>query len=590
MQSEIKICQNCKSQFVIDPEDFSFYEKIQVPPPTFCYECRTVRRLAFRNELNLYKRKCAAPEHGEEMISIYAPEKPLVIYDQKFWWTDGWDPFACGRPYDFSKPFFQQWLELRNSFPLMSVSNSNAINSDYCNVADQSKDCYLISGSFNCEKTMYSNRVNQIKDSSDLHVAHRSELCYDGVYLSDCYRVLLSKNCWHCLDAYFLYDCRNCSNCFGCVNLRNKQYCFFNEQLSKDEYAKRLKELDLGDYATVKKLKDKFVELQSRAIHKYADILHSVNVVGDKVDNAKNCYYAFDITDGAEDSKYIHWGGLGVQDVYDGGPGVGIVNNAYEVFDTGLEGSMNLFTSVVYGSNNVRYAFNCYNCSDLFGCIGLRSKQYCILNKQYAKEEYEGLVPKIIAHMNEMPYVDGRGRVYGYGEFFPMELSPFAYNESVAQDYFPLTKEEAAKRGYSWRENEERHYEQTMAASQLPDNIRDVSDDILKQVIECEHKGVCNDNCTVAFKFIPAELQFYRRIGIPLPHFCFKCRHYARLRQRHPLKTWRRQCACDYKVHNNTIKHAHHLQGRCSNEFETIYAPDRPEIVYCESCYNSEVV
>jgi hypothetical protein len=32
---ETKICQNCKKNFIIEPDDFGFYEKIKVPPPTF---------------------------------------------------------------------------------------------------------------------------------------------------------------------------------------------------------------------------------------------------------------------------------------------------------------------------------------------------------------------------------------------------------------------------------------------------------------------------------------------------------------------------------------------------------------------------
>jgi hypothetical protein len=55
------------------------------------------------------------------------------------------------------------------------------------------------------------------------------------------------------------------------------------------------------------------------------------------------------------------------------------------------------------------------------------------LNRQYTKEEYELLVPKIIEKMMS----DGE-----WGEFFPAILSPFGYNETVAQEYFPLTREE----------------------------------------------------------------------------------------------------------------------------------------------------
>ena len=57
-KSEKRICQNCKKDFIIEPEDFNFYEKIKVPPPTFCPWCRFIRRMAWRNERALYKRTC----------------------------------------------------------------------------------------------------------------------------------------------------------------------------------------------------------------------------------------------------------------------------------------------------------------------------------------------------------------------------------------------------------------------------------------------------------------------------------------------------------------------------------------------------
>ena len=33
----------------------------------------------------------------------------------------------------------------------------------------------------------------------------------------------------------------------------------------------------------------------------------------------------------------------------------------------------------------------------------------------------------------------------------------------------------------------------------------------------------------------------------------------------------------------------HDHNGKCQIEFETSYAPERLEIVYCESCYNQEI-
>ena len=175
--------------------------------------------------------------------------------------------------------------------------------------------------------------------------------------------------------------------------------------------------------------------------------------------------------------------------------------------------------------------------------------------------------------MSEIPYIDQKERKYKYGEFFPPELSPFYYNETVAQEYFPLTKEEAIMRGYKWKERDNRNYKIDIKSEIIPDNIIEVNDEILDKIIECEHKGICNEQCTEAFKITPDELKFYQRMSLPLPHLCPNCRHYQRIKQRNPLKLWHRKC----------------MKEGCENEFETSYSPDRPEIVYCERCYQQEV-
>lgn len=253
------------------------------------------------------------------------------------------------------------------------------------------------------------------------------------------------------------------------------------------------------------------------------------------------------------------------------------------------------FTTIAWHGYNIQYSDDCQDCNNIFGCSNLRNKQYCILNKQYIKKEYEKLVPKIIEHMNTMPYTDKKGRVYKYGEFFPPELSPFAYNETVAQEYFPLTKEQVIEKGYQWKEPEQRNYQITMKTDQLPDHIKNVSDSIVNEIIGCAHEGKCNEQCTTAFKIIPKELEFYRKQNLPLPRLCPNCRHYQRIKQRNPLKLWHRKCQCggeqsNNKVYTNTIDHPHHGDNHCPNEFETTYAPERKEIVYCEACYLQEVV
>ncbi|KKQ86523.1 MAG: hypothetical protein UT09_C0032G0002 [Parcubacteria group bacterium GW2011_GWF2_38_8] len=159
------ICQNCKTQFTIEPEDFNFYEKIKVPSPTFCPECRMIRRMSWRNARNLYKHICDAKGHGEIILSIYSKEKKHIVYDQKYWWRDSWDPLDYGKNYDFSKPFFIQFDELIKNVPLPNVSNLNPVNTEYANMTIDSKNCYLVfSGSRN-ENCFYSEGINDCRNS-----------------------------------------------------------------------------------------------------------------------------------------------------------------------------------------------------------------------------------------------------------------------------------------------------------------------------------------------------------------------------------------------------------------------------------------
>jgi len=223
-------------------------------------------------------------------------------------------------------------------------------------------------------------------------------------------------------------------------------------------------------------------------------------------------------------------------------------------------------------------------------------------NKQYLKEEYyEELIIKIKSYMNTKPYKDKTGIIYKYGEFFPIELSPFGYNETVANEYFPMTKEEIQAKGYKYTDIKKYkgEYKVTMRTQDIPDHIKNVGNKILEEVIECanvhneeEKKDVCKG--VGAFKIIPQELEFYKKQNFPIPRLCPDCRHFERIKQRNPLKLWHRKCTCggkksDNNVYDNIVEHFHKAV-HCPNEFETTYAPERKEIVYCEPCYLSEVV
>jgi hypothetical protein len=325
-------------------------------------------------------------------------------------------------------------------------------------------------------------------------------------------------------------------------------------------------------------------------------MLNAPGCTGDHIKNSQRVENSFR-TEEAEDVRYsirvVVGSTKNTSDVYACGNGELI----YEGVSAGFDCARGRFCFLLgAGNQDLEYSSSIHTSSYLFGCVGLRSKKYCILNKQYSKDEYEKLVPKLRKHMKEIPYTDARGLVYRYGEFFPSELSPFAYNETIAQEYFPLTKSEAKSKGFRWREAEEKHPEITIRPEDIPDNIQEIQDDALQAVIGCAHEGKCSEQCTIALKLIPDELQFYRNLNLPIPRLCPNCRHFERLKQMNPYKLWHRQCMClssealaKEDAYQNTSEHFHGSDP-CPNEFQTSYSPERKEIVYCESCYNSEVV
>ncbi|MEK9153815.1 MAG: hypothetical protein AAB723_04435 [Patescibacteria group bacterium] len=572
MRQETKICQNCQKGFTIEPEDFDFYEKVKVPPPTFCPECRAQRRMAFFNERILYKRKDS--KTGEIIFSGFSDDKDLKIYDHQLWWSDEWDAMDYGQDYDFNKPFFSQFLSLLKQVPLASRSFVSPINSEYCNNAGYLKNCYLVFDADNCDNVLYSCMLHKSKDTLDIYYANNIELCYDSFMIWDCSRVFFSSYCDNCLDVYFSKNLTGCNNCFGCMNLRNKKYYIFNKPYSKEDYQTEIKKFNFSSYGGLQKIINQARSFWLKFPVKFREGTNNVNVSGEYIADSKNVINSYDIN-GCRDLKFCQIVIPPASDCYDYTDWGLNADRIYESSMCGRDVSRISFCWDCYKTvSDSQYCFQCHNSHNLFACIGLRNKQYCILNKQYAKEEYEAFIPKIIEHMNSMPYQDKKGRIYKYGEFFPTELSPFCYNETIAQEFFPLTKEQAMKQGYSWRDPEPRNYQIDIKTEDLPDNIRDVSGDIVGKVIECQHKGTCNEQCTEAFRLIPQELAFYRRMNLPLPCLCPNCRHYQRLKQRNPLKLWTRQC----------------MHEGCPNTFETSYAPDRPEIIYCEACYLKEVV
>jgi hypothetical protein len=555
-------CAQCSNGFEITPEDLAFYEKVSpvfngkkelIPPPTLCPDCRMQRRLTWRNEKKLYHRKCDMT--GKQIISIYSPETPYKVYDHREWYSDKWNPLDYGREYDFNRPFFDQMKDLLRVVPMRSVNlQAENENCEYTNLTTRNKDCYLIFAANDNQDCYYCMYMHRSKNLVDSFFTFDSEWCYECIDCYHCYRLEHSQFCENCSESMMLFSCKSCSNCIGCVNLVQKQYHILNKPCSKEEF-----ETAKAQIKTDPKIRAEFLAqfeaLRLSQPHKFYAGISNENVSGDHLSYSKNTHHSFDCTY-LEDCKYCTW-----------------LHKAKECWDCyawGIPGELGYESHLIgNGFYNVRFSESCWNnisdllysryCLDgsnhLFGCVCLIRKEYCILNKQYSEEEYNALVPKIIEHMKSTGE---------WGEFFPAELSPYGYNETVAQEYFPLSEEKIRTQGWNWREEDEQTKKYLGPSPAIPDTINDVPDDITNAILTCEVTGR-------PYKIIPQELAFYREMNIPLPRRCFDQRHADRRAKRNPRKLWDRECAS------------------CKKSIQTTYSPDRPEIVYCEECYLKEV-
>jgi hypothetical protein len=559
---ENRTCQNCKKDFTIEPDDFSFYEKVKVSPPTFCPECRRQRRFGWRNFINFYKATCALT--GVPVISLYHPDSGVTVYEPKAWNSDKWSALEYGREYDFSVPFFKQYTDLLKTVPKPAMDNDDGLQSVDCMYTSDfalGKNCYLVIKAWKVEDVMYSFYVVSSKNLVDVHMSFgKDEGNYETVNTEYCYQCRYVYDCRSCSDSAFSYDCRNCDHVFMCTGLRGKSYCFKNQEVGKERYEKIMQEYALNTYTGVRRAQQEFEPIMRDHPRKALRMVNCDDCSGDLLFNSHNCKNCF-LMLSSENCKFDNYAD-GARDSYDTDAGGGS--------ELVYESDLPAFSSRVVGSYSAwhcqdsGYLTHSYRSKNCFGCTGLKDAEYCILNKQYSKEAYFEMLEKIKDHMTAMPYHDTKGRVYGYGDFAPIELSYFPYSDSVASELYPLNESEVIDQGYvQYRKIEQDDTTPGILASDLPDAIEDVTDEILDKII-------ISVNSKRRYRITCDELTFYRKYKIPLPHESFFDR-YAR----------RNKLTSSFRLYERT-------SDKSGEPIITSYPPSAPEKVWSIEEYKKE--
>lgn len=560
-----KTCVNCSVNFEVTEEDLKLLrqfspvfagKRYEIPAPTHCPDCRQQRRLAFCNELNLYPGVCGLCQ--KRVLTEYPPGAGLPYYCYSCWHSDRWDPRNFCQEVDFNRPIFPQLSEVKRRTPSQAtLIDGLIVNSDYIHYAGSSKNSYLIMHADFCEDCYYGYGFKNNKFCVDGFYNLHCEWCYDCVDVHRSYGLIGSQDCTNCSSSAFLRDCIGCRDCFLCVGLRQKQYCFKNQQLTREAYEAEKAKMDLGSYRIYQQCRTEFATMSARHTFKEYHGHNLQNCVGDYLVNCKDCFQCFDCED-VENARYCSQMVLGsknIMDCYQYGTNL---HESYECAICGANSYHILFNfNAAMTCSELLYCWYMESCHNCFGCANMHRQKYCILNKQYTREEYEALVPRIIDHMRSTGE---------WGEFLPIKISLFGYNKTLAQLYYPLSREEVLTHGWKWDDYENPPPEniKTIPVGRLPDHIKDIPDDVLSWAITCEATSR-------PFKITPQELKFYREQGLPLPRRHPHQRHLDRFHLRNPRKFWNRQC------------------GECQKPITTTWSPEQPKKVLCETCYEKVI-
>lgn len=562
-------CRQCNTPFTVASEDKAILDKLEVPEPQLCAQCALKRRLAYRNQRHLFRRTCELC--GRSILSNYAPGSYVRVYCRECWYSDKWDAESFSREYDPGRPFLEQFFNLMREVPQFNLFQIGQIeNSEFTNAVYNLKDCYLVSSAVESEGVLYSENMDYDRDCADCYHVGRSELLYECVVTGQSYRSAYLTRCEKCADCCLCRDLEDCQDCFGSVNLRHKQFYWFNEPLHEDEYRRRLA-IALASRESLAGMQNQFTEHAEHYPVEFATIHNCEDVTGNGLYTSSHVRNTFD----SYDLENVHdaYRMFKAKDIYRCSH-IPSGQLLYE-YSAGPNNFMCACSVFCERCTSAYYSFSCQDCTHILGCTGLKKKKFCILNKQYSEEEYKKLKANIVESMKQ----SGE-----WGEFFAVEDSPHGYNDSLASDIFPLIKEYVLENKWPWNDDQGgTRGKGTVKPEDMSSTIEKVPDTITKEILVCM-------NCGLNYRIIGKELQILRTLRLALPLKCHECRFKERLKRHNFPPLHKRRCMCTNPKHtNHPVGDGDQYGNACPREFETTYAPGRPEIVYCGPCYQEEI-
>ena len=505
-----RTCRISGKEFIISDQEVALLEKLSpiiwgerflIPLPTISPEERYRAKLTFKNYFFLFRTVDALT--GEAIISGHPPDTRLSVFSLPHWWSDSWDPLDYGIDYAPWRSIIDQISTIWQKVPVPALDNAyrDLENSDFVNGCWPSKDCYLTSNSAYNEKCLYGWFIFKSQNILDANYITECENCSYSQHLWKCYNIHSGWDSSECRDARYVFSCYGCQNLLGCVWLKNQKYQILNTPCTAEEFEFTLSRLG-KDGKFRKDFEEKVQKLIQTIWLEPRTLTGSIDSTGDFCYDSKNAYECYNIGN-CEDVLYItdsfhSYDSAHISLWWD------TTRLSYDSIDVGLNISNVYFSTTCWeGSLYNLYCHRCNNCQYIFGCSWLRNKQYCIFNKQYSKEEWESTVATIIRQMMDE---------WTWGELLSPEYASFAYNESLGVYFSPMNREEAMGKWFRWSDRVEVPPEgitKIIPWERLPENIREIPDDILNWAIQCTKTGKL-------FQIQPLELEMHRRFSTPI--------------------------------------------------------------------------
>ena len=410
--------------------------------------------------------------------------------------------------YNFSINFFENFKKLFLRVPISWVHDFDwtSENSDYADIVSSSKNVYL---SWNVtvwnENVLYSLWVKEYSKDvlNSIMVWDNSSIVFNSHSVISSFKIFYSKYVYDSNNIYFSTNMQWCSECIFCDNLINKSYCISNREYKKEEYFE-LKEKTLKE-------KNKFALYFSKLNNIWKNIWsNNVDwIFAIKSENIDKWIYLYNVINWR--NIILAWYSYWIENLYDS-----IFNWAKSDCYWTLcvwKKAENVYCSFwISGWTNLFYCYDLvWGCSYCLGCIWLKNKSYCILNKQYEKEEWKLIVSEIFKHM-ESDWI--------LWDYFPPKLNPFYFNNTLAWIIGNFKKEDVEEKWYMWRDKEIKvdipEGSEIIRISDLK-NYQWFNKDWKWQINPDIMKKVIVDNKWNYYKIVKMEYDFLMKYGLPLP-------------------------------------------------------------------------